>query len=224
MQEAFWQRRWARSEIAFHQLTVNPYLQRYLPKYQPDPAQIFVPLCGKSLDLLWLIQQGHSVLGVELSEQAVKTFFHEQELKAHVVQKGAFTQYVGLNGQLELLCGDFFQLTPQDTHRCQFLYDRAALIALPESMRFDYAKQINRLMPEGSQGLLIGLEYPQTQMDGPPFSVSEPEIRDLFGTSWDVFLSERQDAQDAYPRFQAQGLSFLYEPVYCLKKTPTKSV
>ena len=76
MDEQFWQARWAENQIGFHQRETNPYLERYWSQLQlPAGCQVLVPLCGKTLDMLWLAAQGHRVLGVELAERAVEDFF-----------------------------------------------------------------------------------------------------------------------------------------------------
>ena len=134
MDEDFWQQRWARNEIGFHLNEVNPYLQQFWPALNVAPgAQVLVPLCGKSLDMLWLAEQGYRVLGVELAQAAVEAFFSEQGLVADIDQVGAFRRY--RSGAIEVLCGDFFSLTAADLLECRALYDRAALIALPAPMR-----------------------------------------------------------------------------------------
>lgn len=218
MHEEFWQRRWARSEIAFHQTAINPYLERYFPQLNPHASKgrVLVPLCGKTLDILWLAGQGFSVLGIELSETAVQAFFAEQSLNATISQHGVFTCY-----QLDaiaLWCGDFFALTAEDVADCSLLYDRAALIALPPEMRQAYAEHLSRILPVPCQGLLISLDYPQAQMNGPPFAVPADEVQHLLAADWDIRLLESPDVLADYPRFQGHGLSVLNEPVYQLNK------
>jgi thiopurine S-methyltransferase len=124
MQADFWQERWQRNQIGFHQATVNPYLQRHWPAFAHG-AKVLVPLCGKSLDLAWLAGQGVRVLGVELASQAVEAFFAEQGLQPTVVREGEFVRYSA--GELDMWCGDFFALTADDVAGCAALYDRAAL-------------------------------------------------------------------------------------------------
>jgi thiopurine S-methyltransferase len=127
MQADFWLKKWASGQIGFHLPDVNPYLQRYWPALQiPAQARVLVPLCGKSLDLRWLAHQGHRVLGVELSETAIRDFFVEQQLEPEVSERGAFNVYRAAS--IEVWCGDFFALTAEDVADCVALYDRAALI------------------------------------------------------------------------------------------------
>lgn len=134
MQPEFWYKKWDSNQIGFHQAEANPYLQRYWPELAIAPsARVLVPLCGKSLDLLWLAGQGHQVLGVELAEKAVEEFFSEHQLQPQISEQGAFKVYRTV--AFELWCGDFFALTAEDVAGCTALYDRAALIALPDAMR-----------------------------------------------------------------------------------------
>jgi len=190
--EGFWQRRWARNEIGFHLNEVNPYLRRHWPGLRlAGGTRVLVPLCGKSLDMGWLAQQGFAVLGVELSERAVEAFFVEQGLAADVSTEGAFKVYRA--GALEIRCGDFFALSPGDVAGCQALYDRAALIALPTAMREQYVEHLRKIVAAGCKGLLISLDYEQEQMSGPPFAVSDAEIRASLGAHWHVELLERSD-------------------------------
>ena len=134
MQPDFWHKRWQSNQIGFHLPEVNPYLQRFWPQLGVEEgARVLVPLCGKSLDLLWLAHQGHEVLGIELSEKAVEEFFDEHHFDPNVSEQGPFKVYRA--GSIELWCGDFFELTAGDVADCTALYDRAALIALPPPMR-----------------------------------------------------------------------------------------
>lgn len=216
MHEEFWQRRWARNEIAFHQSQINPYLRRYFPTPPAEtPGRVLVPLCGKAQDLLWLAEQGWSVLGIELSETAVQAFFAEHGLTPEQRTYREFSCYH--SGPLEIWCGNFFALERDDVADCHWLYDRAALIALPEPMRVQYAQHLSAVLPKGCQGLLIGLEYSQERMPGPPFSVAAPEVQALLAEQWTLTLLEKPEVLADYPRFQ-EHLEFLYEPVYQLEK------
>ncbi|SDH64811.1 thiopurine S-methyltransferase [Pseudomonas benzenivorans] len=217
MHADFWLERWAQNQIGFHLGEVNPYLQRHWPKLQlPAGARVLVPLCGKSLDLTWLAAQGHRVLGVELAERAVEDFFAEQGLQAEVREHGAFKIYRA--GALELWCGDFFALGAADVADCSALYDRAALIALPPALRERYAAQLTAILPAGCQGLLITLDYQQSQMNGPPFAVSDTEVQERFAEGWQVEQLERLDVLKGNWKFLKQGLQSLDETVYRLRK------
>lgn len=217
VREDFWLERWARNQIGFHLDQVNPCLQRHWSALQlPAGARVLVPLCGKSLDLAWLAAQGLRVLGVELAEKAVEDFFAEQGLQAEVAERGDFKVYRA--GALELWCGDFFAVGAADVVDCVALYDRAALIALPPALRERYAAQLTAILPSGCEGLLITLDYQQSQMEGPPFAVSDAEVQQRFASDWQLETLERLDVLKGNWRFLKQGLQRLDETVYRLHR------
>ncbi|HSJ48296.1 MAG TPA: thiopurine S-methyltransferase [Gammaproteobacteria bacterium] len=213
MDPDFWHARWRNSEIGFHQEEINLHLQNFWAQTGAAAGStVFVPLCGKSRDLLWLREQGHPVLGVEISPIAVEAFFEENRLAAVQANQGPFTrwEYEGL----VILCGDYFDLQPADLTAVGATYDRASLIALPPAMRQRYAEHSIRLLPAATPTLLVTLEYPQQEMDGPPFSVSESEVRTLFAGRRQVTRLFQQSILAENPRFQARGLSRLEEKAY----------
>ncbi|WXL24117.1 thiopurine S-methyltransferase [Ectopseudomonas mendocina] len=215
MHAEFWHRRWARSEIGFHQREVNADLVQHWPALQLYSGdQVFVPLCGKSLDMVWLSAQGLQVLGIELSQVAVEDFFKEQGLQPEVTEAGAFRCYEA--ERLRIFCGDFFALTAEHVEACRGIYDRAALIALPPEMRARYVAHLSQIMPRGCQSLLVTLDYPQEQMSGPPFAVSDEEVQRLFSPDWDVERLQQLDVLGGNWRFLEKGLSRLEENVYRL--------
>ena len=216
MDEGFWQARWQRNQIGFHRQDVNPSLIKHWPALQvPQGSCVFVPLCGKSLDLRWLADQGYSVLGVELVEKAVVDFFTEQKLTPDISQQGAFTRYSSAN--ITILCGDFFALSASDLAVVDAFYDRAALVALPEDVRIRYAAHLVALLPQSCSGLLLTLYYPQTEMKGPPFAVAPKEVEQLFGQHFTLKRSEERDVLAQEWRYKDVGVTYLYEYVYSVK-------
>lgn len=191
MEPEFWHKRWSSNQIGFHLPEVNPYLQHFWPQLGLERgSRVLVPLCGKSLDLLWLAHQGYSVLGVELSEKATTDFFLEHQLEPSVSEEGVFKVFRAAD--IEIRCGDFFALDREDVADCTALYDRAALIALPAPMRERYAAHLQRILPNGV-GLLITLDYNQDEMPGPPFSVGNDEVQRLLGDAWRLEILQEQD-------------------------------
>lgn len=173
MKAEFWLERWQRNEIGFHQGEINAHLQEFWGGLQlPAGSEVFVPLCGKSRDLLWLRAQGHRVLGVELSPLAVEDFFLENELKPQVRSHGIFDSW-SCDG-VTLLCGDFFELEAADLKGVAAVYDRASLVALPPEMRERYAQHLHRILPARVPMLLVTMDYPQAEMSGPPFPSARP--------------------------------------------------
>lgn len=218
MQADFWHQRWANNQIGFHQSRANPYLQRHWSQLNIAPGtRVLVPLCGKSLDMSWLAGQGYPVLGVELSEKAVQEFFTEQGLEALVSQQGDFKVYSA--AAIEIWCGDFFSLRAEDIAGCHALYDRAAIIALPEAMRKRYVQHLNKVLPTECKGLLITLEYDQAQIDGPPFSVPDEEVQRLLSPEWALQVLEARDVLEDSPKFLQAGVNRLDERVYRLGRS-----
>jgi len=212
MEPEFWHKRWSSNQIGFHLPEVNPYLQRFWPQLGlARGSRVLVPLCGKSLDLLWLAHQGYSVLGVELSEKAATDFFLEHQLEPVVSEEGAFRVFRA--GDLEIRCGDFFALTSEEVADCTALYDRAALIALPAPMRERYAAHLQQILP-GGVGLLITLDYNQDEMPGPPFSVGDDEVQRLLGGAWRLEVLQEQDVLGESWKFLQAGVKRLDERVY----------
>lgn len=216
MHADFWHKRWERNQIGFHQEQVNSYLAQYWPSLGINAGgRVLVPLCGKSLDLAWLAGQGLRVLGVELSQRAVEDFFAEQQLEPERFEHGAFTCY--RSEGIELWCGDFFQLSAADVADCVGLYDRAALIALPSEMRERYAAHLNAILPTGCGAVLVTMDYDQSQLDGPPFAVTDDEVRRLFTPRWQILAEDEQDILGQSWKFLQAGVSRLLERVYVLR-------
>ncbi len=215
MDTEFWIKRWENDETGFHLDDVNPFLPRFWPQLQlPENSQVFVPLCGKSLDLRWLLEQGHTVSGVELSPLALQQFFTEQGFTPEIHQNRDFEVWEAEG--IRLFCGDFFRLIPELLGQPDVVYDRASLIALPPAMRADYARHLQSLAPPPAPRLLITLDYEQAQMDGPPFAVSEAEVRSLYAENFRLEKIFSEDILPENPRFQQKGLSRLDESVYLL--------
>ncbi|MEE4378596.1 MAG: thiopurine S-methyltransferase, partial [Candidatus Competibacteraceae bacterium] len=193
MDNDFWHRRWRKNEIAFHQQAGCRHLQEFWPTLSlASGQQVFVPLCGKSLDMIWLAQQEHPVLGIELSDVAVADFFRENGLTPQRMSVGEFETWE--SDAITLLCGDFFALTATDVENVAGVYDRAALIALPPAMRQDYVEHLLGILPPDTPILLVTLEYPQELMNGPPFCVREEEVRALYSGHYVVELLKTHDA------------------------------
>ena len=209
MDPDFWQQRWSEGRIGFHQDRVTPLLEQHWDALSvPSGARVFVPLAGKSLDMLWLAARGYRVLGVELSSIAVEQFFAENHLSPAVGETACGRLYAA--GAIEVLCGDAFALDAQALSTCAAVYDRAALIALPAPMRERYVHELHARLPSGCRGLLVTLDYPPAEKQGPPFSVDADEVHRLYGRDWEIELLERRDILAAQPGFVAEGVSALH--------------
>lgn len=215
MDTDFWLQRWEQGQTGFHQSRVMPLLQKHWSGLGLAPgSRVLVPLAGKTLDVTWLAQQGHAVLAVELSPIAVGQFFEEHTLRPEIRSTPLGTLYRA--GPIEFLCGDIFGLDAETLAGCAACYDRAALIALPPVLRGRYVRHVYGQLPAGCRTLLLTLDYPQAEMDGPPFSVPEPEIQTLYGDRWHIERLETRDILDQEPRFAARGVSRMQTSVFRL--------
>jgi len=223
MNPDFWLERWTQGQIGFHQPEANPYLQKYWPELAlPRGATVFVPLCGKTLDMRWLHDQGHRVLGLEISRKAVGDFFDDWGVEARIAQQGPYERWEARG--ITVLCGDFFDLREQDLGDVDAVFDRAALIALPATMRTAYARKLYDTLPARVLMLLITLDYEQAQMAGPPFAVSDREVHTLYADASSVRRLAALEVSDApeYARFRERGATRLVERVHLIEKSTTR--
>ena len=194
MNSEFWQQRWQEGRIGFHKSDVNPELIKYFSTLAlPIGSRVLVPLCGKSIDMVWLACAGYDVVGIELVESAVQAFFTEQNITPTITEftsaadKSTLKRYQGqLAGQtITLWAADIFALSTTDIGDIDAVYDRAALIALPADMRPSYSAQIGKLSNNAPQ-LLITLNYDQSKKDGPPFSISKEQLKQYYNTEYEI--------------------------------------
>ena len=176
--------------------------------------RVFAPLCGKSLDLLWLRDQGLEVIGVEISELAVRSFFEENGLEPEVVSVNDHDQWRAEN--ITILHANYFDLQPGDLGTIDAVYDRASLIALPPDMRAEYAEKMRELVSIDVPVLLITLDYPCHQMSGPPFPVSRDEVEELYGDHYRIESLTSIDLLSDEPHWREKGLEELTETIYLL--------
>jgi len=211
----FWDERWRRGQVGFHRATVHPALTRLWRRLElPLGARVLVPLCGKSLDLLWLRDAGFDVVGVEWSALAVEAFCLENGVPARRRVQGGFDVFE--SSRLALWRGDFFALTRALLGRVAAVYDRAALVAFGPDTRSAYALHTASLLDTGAQMLLMTTEYAQTAMAGPPFSVDPAEVRQLYSSHFDIEEIDRQDVLAEEPKMRARGLTRFDEACYRL--------
>lgn len=193
MEPSFWHQRWKLGEIAFHEGQTNSLLVKNFRMLNlVTGSRVFVPLCGKTQDIAWLLNQGYQVVGAELSEIAVKELFEDLDIKPAVSKVGASIHYQGKN--IDIFVGDIFDLTAGDLKLVDAVYDRAALVALPEKMRYQYAAHLIKITAAAPQ-LIICFEYDQRVMDGPPFSISAKEIMRHYDSSYSLSLLESSEVE-----------------------------
>ena len=218
MNPEFWQTRWQEKRIGFNQSDVNPLLIKYFSELNlPVGSRIFVPLCGKSIDMVWLAHQGFDVVGIELVESAAQEFFIEQAISYTVIEHSKQTDIKCYQGEIagrtiDLWVADIFTLSADDIGHVDAVYDRAALIAMPAEMRTQYSEQIRTLSHNASQ-LLLTLNYDQNERAGPPFSISQEQVQQYYGNDYQMNkLEEEPSTLNAAPEMAVT------EPVWLLSQ------
>src|SRR5262245_58779604 len=185
MDADFWHERWRLNEIGFHQADFNARLIRHWPALNvAKGGTVFVPLCGKSRDMWWLAHAGYRVIGVELSSLAIETFFQVARAPYVHRQQSPVSWYEG--DGIRIGCGNFFDLTSADLVGTNAVFDRGALVALPGEMRRRYVEHLLNVLPGNVEILLLTLEYDQSRIGGPPFSVLRTEVEALYGSRCSV--------------------------------------
>ena len=190
MQHEFWYQKWQKNEIGFHLNQPHPLLVKYMGCLNISPnSRIFIPLCGKSLDIHWLLTQGYHVVGIDLSPIAIHDLISTLGLSFTEMQSGNLSHFH--HPQIDLFVGDFFELTIEQLGQIDAIYDRAALVALPEQMRSQYIQHLIHIGGHASQ-LLISFEYDQSIMAGPPFAISTQQLQDYYSSEYDIQLLDSQ--------------------------------
>ena len=184
MDPDFWHERWHNNEIGFHESKVNPALLKHLSSIElASGSRVFVPLCGKTLDIGWLLSQGYSVVGAELSKMAVEQLFADLGVEPAIAEAGKLSRYHAEG--IDIFVGDIFDLTMDRVGQVDAVYDRAALVALPEPMRKQYTAHLSTITNLAPQ-LLVTFEYDQRVMEGPPFSISSDEVQSHYASQYQI--------------------------------------
>jgi thiopurine S-methyltransferase len=206
-----WIERWQQGRIGWHEPGGNGYLQRHWPRLDPG-STVLVPLCGKSVDLVWLASHGLCVIGVELSEIAIMSFFAENELDFSVCRDGRLDCYSATSIPIRIYCGDYFdyEAKPADA-----LFDRGALSAIPARIRPRYVERTKALLAPNAKRMIIALEFDQDKVAGPPFSVLPEEL----ALYWPDLqrIDSHDDLENSPPKFRAAGLPEFREVVWLSK-------
>jgi thiopurine S-methyltransferase len=193
MEESFWRQKWERNEIAFHQAEANPLLVKYFDHLSLQKgSRVFVPLCGKTRDIHWLLSQGYRVAGAELSQLAVEQLFSELGVEPDITVIDTLSRYSAKD--IDIFVGDIFSLSRSLLGHVDAIYDRAALVAFPEPMRDRYTVHLVEITGRTPQ-LLISYEYDQSLLDGPPFSNSDEEVARQYQKCYDLKLLAKVEVQ-----------------------------
>ena len=191
MDTDFWLKKWKTKQIGFHQSQANPLLVKWFKELSLERgSRVFVPLCGKTPDIVWLLSNGYRVAGAELSAIAINELFLELGMAPKITEAGSFKHYVGKD--IDIFVGDIFNLTAETLGQVDAIYDRAALVALPEAMRRRYSSHLMQITNRAPQ-LVICFEYDQKVLAGPPFSIDTTEINQHYGGAYQLRSLESVD-------------------------------
>jgi thiopurine S-methyltransferase len=216
MEASFWHERWEQNQIAFHGHVPNPLLVANFKLLSlPKGARVFVPLCGKSLDVHWLLSNDYRVAGAELSSIAIEQLFAELGVEPTIKAMGKVSRWSA--DRIDIFVGDIFHLSRSDLSPVEAIYDRAALVAFPEGMRGRYAAHLMEITDRAPQ-LLICFEYDQHRADGSPFSVGADEVARYYQTSYDRNLLATVDVAGGL-----RGQCPAAETVWLLKRREGRS-
>ncbi|MDP6374893.1 MAG: thiopurine S-methyltransferase [Pseudomonadales bacterium] len=224
MKEEFWLERWTSDRLGWHQEEYNAWLTKYWPRLDLNGSgAVFVPLCGKSLDMHWLRAQGHPVRGVEFVTAAIEDFFAEASLDYDYVEDffggvPCYSHGDADNPNYRIYRSDFFELSTPHLYRVVGTFDRGALVALPPGIREIYADHLQRIIPDHSEILLLTLEYDQQLVEGPPFCVTEEEVNALFAERCSVERLEEVETDRIPSHFPEHDISSATEGVYRIVK------
>lgn len=210
MDASFWHQRWQKNEIGFHQNEANPQLVKHISQLPlQSGSRVFLPLCGKTLDIAWLLEQGYRIVGAELSEIAIEQLFAGLKIEPNITDVGTLKRYSGEH--IDIFVGDIFEISKQDLGPIDAIYDRAALVALPKETRKKYTHHLIAITDKAPQ-LLLCFEYDQSLMEGPPFSITQDEVAEHYNETYEVTLLTRYKLAD-----RVKGKVEATESVWLLK-------
>tara|TARA_B100000989_G_scaffold298534_1_gene288314 strand:+ start:1408 stop:2049 length:642 start_codon:yes stop_codon:yes gene_type:complete len=208
----YWENRWVTNQTGWHRSVYNDLMVKYWPKLGiPTDSKVLVPLCGKSLDMLWLAEKGHAIVGIEFTRVAVERFFSENKLEHTIVKHPSYIEFS--SDRFTIFNGNILVI-PSDLIQAEAWYDRAAMIAINPDLREDYVSQIRQQTKVGAVGLLITYSYPQEEMEGPPFSLNYDDVFQLFQDGFRVECLETIELEDEKER----GLSRINSSVFALTR------
>ncbi|MEM7063072.1 MAG: thiopurine S-methyltransferase [Cyanobacteria bacterium P01_B01_bin.77] len=194
MDASFWLQKWEKNDIRFHESSANPVLVNHFKKLSlAKGSRVFVPLCGKTLDIAWLLSNGYRVAGAELVEMAIEQLFMELGMEPQVSEADEVKHYSATN--IDIFVGDIFDVSSSMLGSVDATYDRAALVALPQEMRHRYTAHLTEITDTVPQ-LLVSYEYDQTLMAGPPFSISNEEVNQHYENSYSLTLISSRNLPD----------------------------
>ncbi len=214
MKKDFWLNKWNENSIGFHRSDFHPNLIKNISRFEELEKTILVPLCGKTLDMIYLKDQGFKVVGIEFSKKACEEFFKENNISYDEIKQGDYIQFRSKN--IDLYCGDYFKFIPSE--KLNYAYDRAAIVALDPDTRKSYADQYAKLLNPGGKLLMLTFEYDQSKCQGPPWSTEEYFIYEYFEKEFDIEILESEEIEVGNPRMRESGIETATQKSYLLTR------
>lgn len=219
MEHDYWAKRWTEGQIGFHEGLPNDLLGTHMERLETKtPLRILVPLAGKAVDLRWLADRGHEVVGVEFVPEAITSFFAELGVEPVKTQLGGLPASSGKG--VTLVGADMFHVTAAALGTFDLIYDRAALVALEPATCARYVSVLESLLGPGGEVFLIAFAYDQSKAPGPPWSVDEATVRALHAGHAIEILSTRSVPTSG--RLSAAGVTAFEETAYLVGTTAAK--
>jgi len=211
---ADWQARWNEGRIGFHLPDVNATLRAHIDALVTKPSRVLVPLAGKTHDMSFLSESGHTAVGVEVVELAARAYFEERELTP---EERTEPHLVLSAGGVELHVADMLKVPAAELGVVDAIWDRAAMVALPPDDRERYAARMRELLPAGGRLLLVSFGYDQSKIEGPPFSVPDDEVERHYAGAGTLTRLEHSIG-DGPGKFAEAGIE-LSESVWLLERS-----
>lgn len=203
----YWEKRWEIKATGFHIDNVHPMLVKHFTQLTDHKAKILVPLCGKTVDMIWLASNGHQVIGVEYVQSPVEEFFAENKIDYTTRQVNDFKLYESADKSIRIYNGDFFKFTVDYEGPIELVWDRASFVALTPSLRQNYARQIQSLLSDKFNYLMDTFEFDERIFPGPPHSVNFAEVKQLYGTKCKIEEIDFKMVLSGFPKNLCEKLS-----------------
>jgi thiopurine S-methyltransferase len=214
-----WKTRWEQGMTGWHNQNVNQNLQNHanILFENTESPRVLIPLCGKSLDIIWLEAQSASVIGIEFVQKAIEEFYQEQDSTPHIEVINKLPHHSV--GGITLICADIFEATPARIGQFDAIYDRAALVALPLEKRQEYADHCLALLNSGGTILLITYNTHRSETLGPPFPIKDGVIPTLYKNASEcILLEESTQTKEDNPRLAKRNLEWSKTAIWKIVK------
>lgn len=236
-----WQKGWDSGRYSvpgqgFHKAEVNPFLVKHMPLLQLSPSEdickqdrVLVPLCGKTVDMVYFADQKISALGLEAIPRAIQEFAEivklPKEAAVFPLHKNAQHNWkLNGNGYVGIVEGDALDFKVDEKGPVDAIWDRAALIALRPEDRDAYVFMLHNALKPGGRVLLSVVEHDMVVMPeghlssstpptgtlepyGPPYSITKEYVSSLYSKFNFNLLQEleRRDLIAEEPKWQEKG-------------------